>query len=243
MRIKLVVEYDGTDFFGFQRQPGKRTVDRVLEEAISQVTGEEVRVTGSGRTDAGVHALGQVVAFDTQAAIPPDRYGPAINTFLPSDIRIVSSEEAAPDFHPRYQARWKTYRYLVYRTTAGYTLYRRHAYQYTGRLDLNLIKEGIRYTAGTHDFRGFMAAGSAVQDTVRTVCEFTAEEKTPWLKFEITGDGFLYKMVRNLVGTLLEIGRGAMSFEQLEEVMRTGNRTLAGPTAPARGLYLVNVDY
>ncbi len=243
MRIKLIVEYDGTDFHGFQRQPGKRTVDRVLEEAISRVTGEEVRVIGAGRTDAGVHALGQVVAFDTRATIPPERYCPAINSFLPADVRIVSSEETAPDFHPRYQARRKTYRYLVYRKAAGYTLYRRYAHLYTGELDVNLIKEGIRYTTGRHDFRGFMAAGSAVQDTVRTVCQFTAEENMPWLKFEITGDGFLYKMVRNLVGTLLEIGRGAMSLEQLEKVMRTGDRTLAGPTAPACGLYLVKVDY
>ena len=241
MRIKLVVEYDGTDF-RLSKTAGKE--DGGPGAGGSHFSSYRRRGTGNrlGKDRCRGPCPGPVVV-DTQAAIPPDRYGPAINTFLPSDIRIVSSEEAAPDFHPRYQARWKTYRYLVYRTTAGYTLYRRHAYQYTGRLDLNLIKEGIRYTAGTHDFRGFMAAGSAVQDTVRTVCEFTAEEKTPWLKFEITGDGFLYKMVRNLVGTLLEIGRGAMSFEQLEEVMRTGNRTLAGPTAPARGLYLVNVDY
>jgi len=243
MRIKLVVEYDGTDFHGFQRQPGRRTVDQVLEEAIFQVTREEVQVIGSGRTDAGVHALGQVVAFDSRMVIPPARYCQAINTFLPPDVRILCSEEAAPDFHPRYHARSKTYRYLVYRVSEGYTFHRRYAYQYTRSLDLPRLQEAARHIAGKHDFRGFMASGSDVQDTVRTVHRFTIEEDLPWLKFEITGDGFLYRMVRNLVGTLIEIARGAMTIEQMQEVLRTGDRTKAGPTAPARGLYLVRVDY
>ncbi|MGI6551316.1 MAG: tRNA pseudouridine(38-40) synthase TruA [Syntrophomonadales bacterium] len=243
MRIKLVVEYDGTGFHGFQRQPGLRTVDQVLEEAINRLTREEVRVTGSGRTDAGVHALGQVVAFDTQAAIPPHRYQQAINTFLPSDIRVIHSEEAAADFHPRYQARCKTYRYLVYQAREGYTFYRRYAHQYTRSLDLLLLQEATRCIIGKHDFRGFMARGSNVQETVRTVFQFTTEHSFPWLKFEITGDGFLYRMVRNLVGTLIEIGRGAMNLDELKEVIETGDRQKCGPTAPAQGLYLVRVDY
>ena len=243
MRIRLVVEYDGTDFHGFQRQPGQRTVDQVLEEAIFQVTREEVQVTGSGRTDAGVHALGQVGAFDTRATIPPDRYGRAINTFLPPDVRILHSEEAAPDFHPRYDARGKMYRYMIYRAMEGYTLNRRYAHQYTRSLDLPRLQEAAHHITGRHDFRGFMASGSEVQDTVRTVHQFTIEENLPWLKFEITGDGFLYRMVRNLMGTLIEIGRGNMSLEQLQDIITTGDRTRAGPTAPARGLYLIRVDY
>ena len=243
MRIKIVVEYDGTNFHGFQRQPGQRTVDQVLEEAISRLTGQMVQVTGSGRTDAGVHALGQVVSFDTQAAIPPDRYCPAINTFLPPDVRVIHSEEAEPDFHPRYHARCKTYRYLIYRSMEGYTLVRRYSHQYFGNLDLERLQAATHFILGKHDFRGFMAAGSDVQNTVRTVNQFTIEENLPWFRIEITGDGFLYRMVRNLVGTLIEIGRGTMTLEQLQEVIRTGDRKKAGPTAPACGLYLVKVDY
>jgi tRNA pseudouridine38-40 synthase len=243
MRIRLVVEYDGTDFHGFQRQPGQRTVDQVLEEAILRLTKERVQVIGSGRTDAGVHALGQVVAFSTKATIPPDRFSPAINTFLPFDIRAIRSDEVASDFHPCYKARNKTYRYLVYRSIEGYTLYRKHAHQYTGRLDPAMLQEATRQIIGEHDFRGFMASGSDVQNTVRTVYQFTVEEKFPWMKIEITADGFLYHMVRNLVGTIIEIGRGAMSLEHLREVINTGDRKKAGPTAPAPGLYLVKVDY
>lgn len=243
MRIRLVVEYDGTDFHGFQRQPGLRTVDKVLEEAICRLTKEEVQVMGSGRTDAGVHALGQVVAFSTEASIPPDRYRQAINTLLPSDIRVIHSEEATSDFHPRYNARRKTYRYLVYRSNEGYTLYRRYAHQYAGRLNLALMQEATQHVIGEHDFRGFMATGSDVQNTVRNVYQFTVEENLPWMKIEITANGFLYHMVRNLVGTLIEIGREVMTFEQLLGVLRTGDRKKAGPTAPARGLFLVKVDY
>ncbi len=243
MRIRLVVEYDGTDFYGFQRQPKLRTVDQVLKEAIYRVTKEEVQVIGSGRTDAGVHALGQVVAFNTDTLIPPEKYRKAINTYLPPDIRVVRSEKATPDFHPRFDALSKMYRYLIYRSNEGYTFLRRYSYNYTKPLDLEVMHKVARHVRGEHDFRGFMASGSAVQNTVRQVYQFTIDENPPWMKIEITGNGFLYRMVRNMVGTLIEVGRGAMSFEQLVEVIRTGDRKIAGPTAPAQGLFLVKVDY
>jgi len=239
----MVVEYDGSEFYGFQRQPGLRTVDQELEEALLRLTGEQVRVTGAGRTDAGVHALGQVVCFDTGASIPPVRFGQALNTCLPPDLRVIRSDEVPSDFHPRYHARSKTYRYLLYRSSSGYTFCRRYAHLHTGRLNLEVMREAARCLRGEHDFRGFMASGSQVQNTVRTVYEFTVAESFPWMTFEVTANGFLYHMVRNLVGTLIEIGREAMPLEHLPAIIQSGERSKAGPTAPAQGLYLVRVEY
>ncbi|NLV17803.1 MAG: tRNA pseudouridine(38-40) synthase TruA [Syntrophomonadaceae bacterium] len=243
MRIKLLVEYDGSDFHGFQRQTGLRTVDRSLEEAICLLTGEEIRVKASGRTDAGVHALGQVVAFDTTSGIPPDRFAWALNTKLPADIRVLSSEKVHPDFHPRYDARSKTYRYLIYRSPEGYTLQRRYTYGYCRPLDLPVMELAAKELLGEHDFRGWMASGSNIKDTVRTIYTFSIEEHWPYLIFEVAANGFLYHMVRNLVGTLLEIGREAMPLQSITTILQTGDRNQAGPTAPATGLYLVKVEY
>lgn len=242
-RIKLIVEYDGTDFYGFQRQPGLRTVDQVLEKAIARVTGEEVRVLAAGRTDAGVHALGQVVVFDTCSVIPAQRFAPALNSWLPEDVQIVSSEECAPDFNPRHAALSKTYRYLIYRQKAGYTLWRRYAHFYDRPLDLEAMQAAARLVVGRHDFAAFMASGSAVKDTVREVYSFEVREEMPWLTMEINGNGFLYHMVRNLAGSLLEVGRGAVTVEEFADVLNSGDRSMAGPTAPAQGLYLVEVRY
>ncbi|MGE5405398.1 MAG: tRNA pseudouridine(38-40) synthase TruA [Candidatus Saccharibacteria bacterium] len=243
MRIKLTIEYDGTDFNGFQRQPELRTVDQALEKAIIKVTGEPTRVTGAGRTDAGVHALGQVVAFDTESSVPPERFALALNSYLPEDLQVIKSEEAADDFHPRRSAVNKTYRYRVYREREAYTFWRRYAHLYAGDLNIEDMQAAAAMVVGEHDFRSFMASGSTVEDTVRTIFDFTVVEEKPWLTFEVTGNGFLYNMVRNLVGTLLEVGRGAMTVSQFREVVESRNRTLAGPTAPANGLFLVEVRY
>lgn len=242
-RIKLIVEYDGTDFYGFQRQPGLRTVDQVLEKAIARVTGEEVRVLAAGRTDAGVHALGQVVVFDTGTAIPARRFAPAINSWLPEDVQVISSEECSPDFNPRHAARSKTYRYLIYRQRAGYTLWRRYAHFYDRPLNIEAMQEAARLVVGRHDFAAFMASGSSIKDTVREVYVFRVHEELPWLTMEINGNGFLYHMVRNLAGSLLEVGRGAMTVKEFADVLNAGDRSRAGPTAPAKGLYLVEVRY
>lgn len=243
MRIKMIIEYDGTEFYGFQRQPNVRTVDRVLEEAVLKLTGEMVRIVGAGRTDAGVHALGQVVAFDTGSGIPPEKFARALNTCLPEDIKAVSSVQASAGFHPAFDSTRKTYRYLIYRSWEGYTLYRRFGFHYTGPLDVGRMQEAAALIVGEHDFRGFMASGSDAKTTVRNVFEFTVAENHPWLTFEVTGSGFLYHMVRNLVGTLVEIGRGAMNIDTLQEILKNGDRSLAGPTAPAKGLCLLRVFY
>lgn len=239
----MIVEYDGTEFYGFQRQPNVRTVDRVLEEAILKLTGQEVKVVGAGRTDAGVHALGQVIAFDTGSAIPPERFARALNTCLPEDIKAIASEQVSDRFHPAFDSIRKTYRYQIYRSWEGYTLNRRDAFQYTGSLNIELIKKAAVLMTGEHDFRGFMASGSDVKTTVRKVYDLTVTENYPWLTFEVTGSGFLYHMVRNMVGTLIEIGREAMDLENLQEVLKNGDRSLAGPTAPAKGLCLLRVFY
>ncbi len=243
MRIKMVVEYDGTDFHGFQRQKGLRTVDQTLEEAILSLTGGSIKVIGSGRTDAGVHALGQVVAFDTQTTIPAERFAVALNSLLPRDVQVLTSEQAADGFHPRYDAISKTYRYVVYRSPAGYTLKRRYAYGYYRELDLSAIKAAVRRLEGEHDFRGFMASGSAVKNTVRTIRQLAVAENGPDLIFEVVANGFLYHMVRNLVGTLLEIGRGSLDVQSIDRIINSGDRRLAGPTVPACGLCLVKVDF
>jgi tRNA pseudouridine38-40 synthase len=243
MRLKLTVEYDGTDFYGFQRQPGLRTVDQVLEKAIQDLTGETVKVTGAGRTDAGVHALGQVVAFDSLSTIPAAKFARALNTFLPQDIHAIDSVQVEPDFHPSYSARSKTYRYMIYRSYEGYTMVRRYAHLYTGALNLEMMKAAASIMTGEHDFRSFMAQGSAVRQTVRNIMGFEVMEDYPWLRLEVTGTGFLYHMVRNMAGTLLEIGRGAMSVATLRSALETGDRSLVGPTAPARGLCLIQVHY
>lgn len=239
----MVIEYDGSEFHGFQRQPGLRTVDQVIETGLAQLTGETNTVTGAGRTDAGVHALGQVVAFDTESTIPPDRFAPALNGILPEDIRVLVSEATADQFHPRYDAKSKMYQYLIYRERVGFTLYRRQAWQLTDPLNLEAMQTAAQKVVGFHDFRSFMASGSSVQNTERTVTLLDIAETRPWLAFTVAADGFLYHMVRNLVGTLILVGRGMMTPDAFAAVIAARDRTKAGPTAPAQGLYLVQVAY
>ncbi|MGE5396439.1 MAG: tRNA pseudouridine(38-40) synthase TruA [Chitinophagales bacterium] len=243
MKIKLLVEYDGTDFHGFQRQPRLRTVDQVLEEAIRELTGEDVRVTGAGRTDAGVHALGQVVSFDTGTSIPPGKLPRALKRYLPDDIRIITAAEVGTDFHPCFSARAKVYRYIIYRQEEGYTFWRKYAHQYTRALDVEVMKAAAGLLEGEHDFRSFMASGSSITDCRRNIYDLTIKESIPWLSIQVSADGFLYHMVRNIAGTLLEVGRGAMDLKGFKNALEMGNRGLSGPTAPARGLYLMRVIY
>jgi tRNA pseudouridine38-40 synthase len=215
----------------------------VLQEALERLTGEPVKVTGAGRTDTGVHARGQVVSFQTESGIPAERFAPALNGCLPGDVRILESGEAPPGFHARYSARRKTYEYLVYRQTAGAVMHRDRALVLTGALDLEAIREAAGYLVGRHSFRSFCASGSGVKGYVRTVEELRVEEGGDWLRFAVTADGFLYHMVRNIVGTLLQVGQGRLSAGDVREILEHEDRAKAGPTAPAQGLYLVRVEY
>ncbi|NPV91709.1 MAG: tRNA pseudouridine(38-40) synthase TruA [Firmicutes bacterium] len=241
--IKLVMEYDGTGFAGFQIQPSGRTVQGVLQEALEKLTGKPVKVVGAGRTDAGVHARGQVASFQTESGIPGERFAPALNGCLPEDLRILESGEAPPEFHARYSATRKTYEYLIYRKTEGAVMHRDHALVLTGELDLEAMREAAAHLVGTHSYRSFCASGSGVKGFIRTVEELTLEEPGEWLRFTVTADGFLYHMVRNIVGTLLLVGQGRLNPAEVKTIRDSEDRTKAGPTAPAPGLYLVRVEY
>ncbi|MDH7478525.1 MAG: tRNA pseudouridine(38-40) synthase TruA [Syntrophomonadaceae bacterium] len=241
--IRLLIEYDGSDFWGFQVQPGGRTVQGVLQAALGRLTGEPVKVIGAGRTDSRVHALGQVVNFHTGCSIPPERYAPALNRLLPADLRVRESGEVSPEFHARYSARSKTYRYLVYRRREGAVLQRNYALVLDGRLEVEAMREAARCLTGRQSFKSFCASNSGVRNYVRTVREFLVEEQGDWLRFEVTADGFLYHMVRNMVGTLLEVGTGRRRPEEMGEIIMSQDRARAGATAPAQGLYLVRIEY
>ena len=243
-RLKLILEYDGTHFAGFQKQSGKvRTVQGVLEEALFQLTGEKINVVGAGRTDSGVHALGQVVHFETSSTIPVDRFPAALNGHLPSDLAVLEAAAVNASFHARYDALKKKYCYLVFNSRKPVAIWRRHCYHFPVPLDLSAMKECAQVFVGEHDFTAFSAVGSSVKSTVRHVFSMNIEKKGEWIRFISIANGFLYKMVRLMVGTLLEVGRGKLSPAQVKHILEEGKRGHGGPTVPPQGLYLVKVYY
>lgn len=239
----MVIEYDGTAYHGFQVQNNAHTVQAGLEEAISRLNGEKTSIMFAGRTDAGVHALGQVVAFDSDSSIPPDKWQFALNSYLPPDIRVLKSSLTRPDFHPRFDALHKRYRYLIYRRPAGAVFYRHLAVIDDERLDVEAMSHACSLVQGSHDFRSFCASGSSAKTFERTVYHCALEENGPLLQFEIEANGFLYNMVRIIVGTLLNVGRGIYSPGTMQEIIDSRDRNKAGATAPPQGLYLVHVTY
>jgi len=241
--IRLQLEYEGTGFEGFQRQPRGRTVEVELEKALRRLTGEAVRIIGASRTDAGVHALGQVVNFRTTAVIPAERIACALNGILPADIRILESCEAEAGFHARHDAYRKTYIYLIYRQQRGAVLYRHRAWLIFKDLRVEPMAAAARELEGTHDFSSFCASNSGVQNRTRTVQQCRLESEGPWLRLQITADGFLYHMVRNIIGTLVAVGQGKIPAEAITGILQSRERSRAGPTAPAQGLYLLQIDY
>ncbi len=242
-RLKLLLEYDGTPYAGWQVQKNGDTVQARVEGALREVLREEVRIVGSGRTDAGVHARGQVAHFDAASTLPPENIRDGANTFLPPTISIIEVFEAPPDFHARYSAAAKIYRYLVLRRKVRSPLWAGRAYHFPNPLDLGLMAAAAEQLRGKHDFRAFTAAGSSVKDTVRKLSRLEITTEGELLSFEFESDGFLYKMVRNLVGTLLEVGKGKIEPGEVAAVIESRDRKLAGPTAPACGLYLEKVIY
>lgn len=242
--IRLTLAYDGTGFSGFQRQANThRTIQEVLEDALSKLTGEDVTLYGAGRTDAGVHALGQVVNFRTQATIPADRWPMAIRGFLPPEIVVHSADEVPLDFHARYSAKGKTYQYRLWRGQWPSIFNQRFSYHYPGMLKMDSIQEAMAFIHGTHDFKAFSAAGTSVKSTVRTVSRIVLERYPDEWVLEISANGFLYHMVRNIVGTLLWVGESRITPEEVKTRLEVGERSRMGPTAPAHGLCLLGVEY
>ena len=243
MRVKLLVSYDGTAYCGWQVQPNAITVQEMLEQAIMQVTGEKVRVTGSGRTDAGVHALGQIAHFDTHSSIPAEKFFLALNIHLPDDIKVIKSERADDDFHATRDAVKKTYRYSVYVSQSILPLKDRYAVQVEKMPDLQKMKETALILLGEHDFKCMSASGGGAKTTVRTIYSIDIIEKDGQIDFYICGNGFLYNMVRIMVGTLLKVGSGKIKKEDVIKMLSTGKRSLGGKTLSAKGLTLIKVEY
>ncbi len=241
--IKLIMAYDGSSYYGFQVQKQGPTIQEVLEKALRELTGERIRVTPAGRTDAGVHALGQVVNFRTESSIPPERFAPALNTCLPRDIRIKLSREVPDDFHARYDAIGKVYTYRIYQGPYPSPFLRNYAHFVPKPLDWGKILEAAAILQGRYDFKSFQAAGSKVKDTVRTLNRVELARRGPLYQLTFVGDGFLYHQVRNMVGTLLEVGAGRLQPDDVEGILKARRRECAGPTAPAAGLFLSRVLY
>ena len=242
-RIHLIVEYDGTDYAGWQRQSNAMTVQEWLERAVKKLTGETVCVHGASRTDAGVHALGQSAHFDTESRIPEDKFAFALNTILPPDIRVSGSEEVDGEFHSRFSGKGKRYRYLIYAAPHAGALNRRTHAHVIYPLDVERMRAEAATLVGTHDFGAFAASGSVVKDTVRTIYRADVIQNGPEITLIVEGNGFLYNMVRIIAGTLIGVGSGKIEPGAFRRAIESGSRLDLGITAPAHGLTLMEVFY
>ncbi|CRK85312.1 tRNA pseudouridine(38-40) synthase TruA [Neobacillus massiliamazoniensis] len=243
-RYKCIISYDGIGFSGYQVQPNKRTVQSELEAVLAKMhKGMAVKVSASGRTDAGVHAKGQVIHFDSPLVIPMEKWAMALNSLLPDDLSVLSVEKAKDTFHARYDAIGKEYRYYLQMSSVRDPFQRNYAYQYPYKLDLETIKEASQYLIGTHDFTSFCSAKTEIEDRIRTINAIEITLEGDKLCFRFVGNGFLYNMVRILVGTLLEVGTGDRLPSDIPDIIAKRDRRFAGKTAPGHGLYLWKVFY
>jgi tRNA pseudouridine38-40 synthase len=242
-KVKLVIAYDGTDFSGFQSQPGQRTIQGTLEETLSKITDEPIQIHGSGRTDAGVHALGQVCHFETNSPIPANKYPYILRRALPRDILVVSAEEVAFDFHARKSAFWKTYRYQTDMHRIPHLFERRFRMHFPHAVNLDAMREAAKHLVGTHDFTSFCSTKTVLEDRVRTIYRLEVGTDDRGCFIEVTGNGFLYNMVRIIAGTLFEVGRGKLKTQAIPDILKAKDRRLAGPTFPPEGLILIRVGY
>lgn len=242
-RVKLIVAYDGTAYHGWQVQPNAVTVEGVLNEKLTELLGEEITVTGASRTDAGVHSLGNVAVFDTETRIPADKISYALNQRLPEDIVVQDSAEVPADFHPRFTDSQKTYEYRILNRRFPIPTLRHDTYFYYRPLDVEAMKEAAGYLVGEHDFKSFCTVGAQVETTVRTIYDLTVTKEEDVIKIRVTGNGFLYNMVRILAGTLISVGIHEREPEDMTRVLAACDRTAAGPTAPACGLTMVGISY
>jgi len=241
--VKLILQYEGTRFVGWQRQRQPNSIQQVLEEAIAAVTGEEARVTAAGRTDAGVHALGQTAHVRLDSSLPCRHLVAALNAHLPPDIAVVEAEDMPDDFHARFAAGSKIYEYTIATGPARPVLDRDLCWYVRSPLDLGRMRRAAACLVGEHDFAAFGAENFRRKTTVRTVYSLDIEELAGRLRLRVHGNGFLYNMVRAITGTLVDVGRGRIEPEQVREILASRDRRKAGPTAPARGLCLVRVFY
>ena len=268
--FKITVAYDGTGYVGWQRQASGVSIQGLLEDALRELDGRDVPVAGAGRTDAGVHAFGQVASFNLEREMAPPVLLRAVNARLPPTVRVIAAQHAPADFHARFGARSKTYRYRLWKGDTGNPFERQYAWHVAGQLDVDRMAQAARLVEGRHDFAAFQTAGSEPQTTDREVLssriisklgttedtDAQTDTQTGFslrvlrflgggdlIQYEITGDGFLRHMVRAIVGTLVEIGRGSRPTTFMQEVIQSRNRALAGPTAPPEGLFLVSVAY
>ena len=242
-RIKLTIAYDGTNYCGWQIQPNGITIEEVINKTLQKLTGEPILVIGASRTDSGVHAMGNVAVFDTETSIPPERIAMALNQRLPEDIVIVKSEEVPLDFHPRYCDCSKTYEYHIINTRIPVPTKRLTNYFVSYNLNLDHMREAASYLVGEHDFVSFCNVRTDVENTVRTITALDVIENGNEITIRITGNGFLYNMVRIIVGTLIRVGRGFYTPEKVKEILEAKDRKAAGVTAPAHGLMLMNIEY
>ena len=241
--IKLIIEYDGSCYGGWQKQKNNKTIQEEIEKAIKKVTGEIIEVFGSSRTDAGVHAKGMVANFKTESNIPEDKYREAINSKLPDDIAIIKSEEVDGEFHSRYCSKGKMYSYTIINRYEKVAIGNKYIYQVREELDIDAMKKACHYFIGLHDFKAFKTSGSSVKTSVRTIEKLYIDKSKDKIKIYITADGFLYNMVRIIVGTLVEVGKGKMQPEDIKRIIESQDRTEAGPCVPPNGLILEEVYY
>ena len=242
--IKLVIEYDGKEFNGWQKQPNKLNIQGEIERAIKQITGEEVDLTASGRTDAGVHALGQVANFKTNSDIPIEKIPIALNSNLKKSIVIKSAQEVEERFHSRLNCKRKTYRYIINNSRYGTAIYRNLETHIPTKLNIQKMQEAVKYFEGEHDFKAFKASGTSSKSSVRTIYNAKViDAGNERIYIELTGSGFLYNMVRIISGTLVEVGLGKIEPKEIKKIIESKKRENAGKTLQPQGLYLVNVEY
>lgn len=241
--IKLTIEYEGTNYSGWQKQENAITIQEKIEEAIEKLVGEKIKLIGSGRTDGKVHALGQVANFLTKSSIPGEKYKYALKFLLPDDITIIESEEVDLNFHARFDATKKRYKYIVYNGELPRAIYRNFSYHVPYNIDIDKMIEASRYLIGTHDFATFMATNSDVNSTIRTIYNISIQKNKELIEFSIEGNSFLRNMVRIIVGTLLYVGFGKINIDDVPKIILDKRRESGGPTVPPQGLFLEKVYY
>lgn len=242
-KVKLVVAYDGTNYCGWQIQPNGVTIEQKLNEALTQLLGEDIKVTGASRTDAGVHSLGNVCVFETSSRMPAEKISFALNQRLPEDIVVQSSCEVDESFHPRFSKSKKTYEYRILNRKMRMPTRRLDTYFFHYKLDVAAMQKAAGYLVGEHDFKSFCAANAQSETTIRTIYSCEVSKKEDIITIRVTGNGFLYNMVRIIAGTLIKVGNGDYKPEDMEEILDACDRSKAGPTAPAHGLTMIGLEY